>query len=226
MLVLFDCDGVLVDSEIISSRVDSERLAAIGYDISVQEMSHRFAGLTWDRISKLIEADLGHSLPENFHAETNAELDKRLAKDLKIIPGVQEMLDKLDYPRCICSNSSPERLKLSLTKTKLYDRFRPYIFSAVAVRNNQPKPSPDVFLHGAEEFGVDPRDCVVVEDSTHGIHGARAAGMRVIGFTGGSHTWPGHADALTAAGAVTVINRMADLPAMIDALAAWNPVEE
>lgn len=226
MLVLFDCDGVLVDSEIIASRVDSERLATIGYDISVQEMSHRFAGLTWDRISKLIEADLGHSLPENFHAETNAELDKRLAKDLKIIPGVQEMLDKLDYPRCICSNSSPERLKLSLTKTKLYDRFRPYIFSAVAVRNNQPKPSPDVFLHGAEEFGVDPRDCVVVEDSTHGIHGARAAGMRVIGFTGGSHTWPGHADALTAAGAVTVINRMADLPAMIDALAAWNPVEE
>lgn len=226
MLVLFDCDGVLVDSEIIASRVDSERLAAIGYDISVQEMSHRFAGLTWDRISKLIEADMGHSLPENFHTETDMELDARLKKDLNIIPGVQEMLDKLDYPRCICSNSSPERLKISLTKTELYDRFRPYIFSAVAVRNKQPKPSPDVFLHGAAEFGVDPRDCVVVEDSTHGIHGARAAGMRVIGFTGGSHTWPGHADALTAAGAVTVINRMADLPAMIDALAAWNPIEE
>lgn len=226
MLVLFDCDGVLVDSEIIASRVDSERLAAIGYDISVQEMSHRFAGLTWDRISKLIEADMGHSLPENFHTETDKELDARLKKDLNIIPGVQEMLDKLDYPRCICSNSSPERLKISLTKTELYDRFRPYIFSAVAVRNKQPKPSPDVFLHGAAEFGVDPRDCIVVEDSTHGIHGARAAGMRVIGFTGGSHTWPGHADALTAAGAVTVINRMADLPAMIDALAAWNPIEE
>ena len=221
MLVIFDCDGVLVDSEILASRVDSERLKSIGYDISVEEMSHRFAGLTWDRISKLIEADLGHSLPENFHSETDAELDHRLANELDIIPGVHEMLDRLDYQRCICSNSSPERLKTSLTRTKLYDRFRPYIFSAVAVGNKRPKPAPDVFLHGAAEFSVDPRETIVIEDSTHGIHGAKAAGMRVIGFTGGSHSWPGHADALTAAGAETVINRMVDLPATIDAIAAW-----
>ena len=221
MLVIFDCDGVLVDSEILASRVDSERLKSIGYDISVEEMSHRFAGLTWDRISKLIEADLGHSLPENFHSETDAELDHRLANELDIIPGVHEMLDRLDYQRCICSNSSPERLKISLTRTKLYDRFRPYIFSAVAVGNKRPKPAPDVFLHGAAEFSVDPRETIVIEDSTHGIHGAKAAGMRVIGFTGGSHSWPGHADALTAAGAETVINRMVDLPATIDAIAAW-----
>jgi HAD superfamily hydrolase (TIGR01509 family) len=221
MLVIFDCDGVLVDSEILASRVDSERLKGVGYDISVDEMSHRFAGLTWDRIAKLIEADLGHSLPENFHTETDAELDRRLADELDIIPGVHEMLDRLDYQRCICSNSSPERLKISLTRTKLYDRFRPYIFSAVAIGNKRPKPAPDVFLHGAAEFGVDPRDAVVIEDSTHGVHGAKAAGMRVIGFTGGSHSWPGHADALTAAGAETVVKRMADLPATIDAIAAW-----
>ncbi|MCX5512358.1 HAD family hydrolase [Kaistia algarum] len=221
MLVIFDCDGVLVDSEILASRVDSERLKDVGYDISVDEMSHRFAGLTWDRIAKLIEADLGHSLPENFHNETDAELDRRLSTELEIIPGVHEMLDRLDYQRCICSNSSPERLKISLTRTKLYDRFRPYVFSAVAVGNKRPKPAPDVFLHGAAEFGVDPREAVVIEDSTHGIHGAKAAGMRVIGFTGGSHSWPGHADALTAAGAETVISRMADLPATIDAIAAW-----
>jgi HAD superfamily hydrolase (TIGR01509 family) len=221
MLVIFDCDGVLVDSEILASRVDSERLKDVGYDISVDEMSHRFAGLTWDRIAKLIEADLGHSLPENFHTETDAELDRRLSTELEIIPGVHEMLDRLDYQRCICSNSSPERLKISLTRTKLYDRFRPYVFSAVAVGNKRPKPAPDVFLHGAAEFGVDPREAVVIEDSTHGIHGAKAAGMRVIGFTGGSHSWPGHADALTAAGAETVISRMADLPATIDAIAAW-----
>ena len=225
MLVIFDCDGVLVDSEILASRVDSERLKTVGYDISVDEMSHRFPGLTWDRISKLIEADLGHSLPENFHDETDAELDRRLATELDIIPGVHEMLDRLDYQRCICSNSSPERLKLSLTRTRLYDRFRPYIFSAVAIGNKRPKPAPDVFLHGAAEFGVDPGETIVIEDSTHGVHGARAAGMRVIGFTGGSHSWPGHADALTAAGAETVIRRMSDLPATIEALASWAGME-
>lgn len=221
MLVIFDCDGVLVDSEILASRVDSERLKAIGYDISVDEMSHRFAGLTWDRISKLIEADLGRPLPEDFHSETDAELDRRLATELEPIAGVHEMLDRLEYQRCICSNSSPERLKISLTRTKLYDRFRPYIFSAVAVRDKRPKPAPDVFLHGAAEFGVEPRDAIVIEDSTHGIHAAKAAGMRVIGFIGGTHSWPGHADALTAAGAETVVRRMADLPATIDAIANW-----
>ena len=226
MLVIFDCDGVLVDSEILASRVDSESLKEIGYDISVEEMSHRFAGLTWDRISKIIEQELGRPLPETFYDDTSAELDKRLAKELAIIPGVHEMLDRLDYQRCICSNSSPERLKISLTRTKLYDRFRPYVFSAVAIGAKRPKPAPDVFLHAAKEFGVDPSEAVVIEDSTHGVHGAKAAGMRVIGFIGGSHSWPGHADQLTAAGAETVIRRMADLPATVAALAAWSGLEE
>jgi len=226
MLVIFDCDGVLVDSEILASRVDSERLKEVGYEISVDEMSHRFAGLTWDRIAKIIESDLGHPLPEGFHKQTDAELDRRLADELEIIPGVHDMLDRLDYQRCICSNSSPERLKISLTRTKLYDRFRPYVFSAVAIGNKRPKPAPDVFLHAANEFDADPRDCVVIEDSTHGVHGAKAAGMRVIGFIGGSHSWPGHADQLTAAGAETVIRRMADLPATVSAFAAWSGLDE
>jgi len=226
MLVIFDCDGVLVDSEILASRVDSERLKEVGYEISVDEMSHRFAGLTWDRIAKIIESDLGHPLPEGFHKQTDAELDRRLADELEIIPGVHDMLDRLDYQRCICSNSSPERLKISLTRTKLYDRFRPYVFSAVAIGNKRPKPAPDVFLHAANEFDADPRDCVVIEDSTHGVHGAKAAGMRVIGFIGGSHSWPGHADQLTAAGAETVIRRMADLPATVNAFAAWSGLDE
>ncbi|MCX5481204.1 HAD family phosphatase [Kaistia geumhonensis] len=226
MLVIFDCDGVLVDSEILASRVDSERLKEIGYEISVDEMSHRFAGLTWDRIAKIIESELGRPLPEGFHKQTDAELDRRLADELDIIPGVHDMLDRLDYQRCICSNSSPERLKISLTRTKLYDRFRPYVFSAVAIGNKRPKPAPDVFLHAANEFDADPRDCVVIEDSTHGVHGAKAAGMRVIGFIGGSHSWPGHADQLTAAGAETVIRRMADLPATVAAFAAWSGLDE
>lgn len=225
MLVIFDCDGVLVDSEILSSRVEAERLKEIGYDISVEEMSHRFAGLTWDRIAQIIEAEIGRPLPQDYRKGGDAELDRRIASELAIIPGVHEMLDRLDARRCICSNSTPERLKLSLTRTKLYDRFRPYIFSAVAIGAKRPKPAPDVFLHAAEAFGVSPSEAVVIEDSTHGVHGAVAAGMRVIGFIGGSHSWPGHADQLTAAGAETVIRRMADLPATVAAFETWSGLD-
>jgi len=222
MLVIFDCDGVLVDSEILASRLDAKRFTEIGYPISVDEMSHRFAGLTFDRIAKIVEAEIGRPLPEDFHNETDRELDHILATELEPIAGIHEALDRIEHPRCICSNSSPERLRVSLTKTNLYDRFRPYIFSAVAVGAKRPKPAPDVFLHAMKEFDSDPRETIVIEDSTHGIHGAKAAGCRVIGFVGGAHSWPGHADALTAAGAETVIRHHRDLPATIEAVAAWE----
>ena len=124
------------------------------------------------------------------------------------IPGVQEMLDALDDPRCICSNSRPERLKVSLSKAGLWDRFRPYVFSAQAVREGRGKPAPDVFLHAAETFETAPADAIVVEDFVAGVTGGVAAGMRVIGFTGASHTWPGHGEALMEAGALTVIRRL------------------
>ncbi|MBB5754279.1 HAD family hydrolase [Prosthecomicrobium pneumaticum] len=224
MLVIFDCDGVLVDSEILASRLDAERFTEIGYPITAEEMSLRFAGLTFDRIAKIVEDELGRPLPQSFHDETDKALDHLLTTELQAIPGIAEALDRIEHPRCICSNSSPERLRVSLTHTKLYDRFRPYIFSAVAVGAKRPKPAPDVFLHAMAEFDADPRETVVIEDSTHGIHGAKAAGCRVIGFIGGSHSWPGHADALTAAGAETVIRHHRDLPATIEAIAAWDGI--
>ncbi len=115
-----------------------------------------------------------------------------------------------------------ERLRISLEKTRLWDRFQPHIYSAVEVGDRQPKPSPNVYRHVIGEFGVAPREAVVLEDSAFGVTAAKAAGARVIGFTGASHTWPAHADLLTEAGAETVINRLADFPATAEALLAWE----
>ncbi len=222
MLFAFDCDGVLVDSEVIASEVDAEMLTKIGFPITAQDVSRRFAGLTAKAIFDLVEADLGHPVPDEFHKEQKAELDKRVAKELKGIPGVAEMLDRIEGPRCVCSNSSDERLRLSLTKTGIYDRFKPYIFSAVEVGTKVPKPDPNVYTYAAEHFGVSPREMLVVEDTVFGITAAKAAGARVVGFIGGRHTWPGHADLLTDAGAETVIRRWEDFPAIAEAVMSWE----
>ena len=143
--------------------------------------------------------------------------------EVEPIPGVHEMLDALDGPRCICSNSRSERLRISLSKVGLWDRFRPYIYAAREVAEGRGKPAPDVFLHAAKLFEVEPSDAIVVEDSVTGITGAVAAGMRVIGFTGASHSWPGHGEALMDAGATTVVRRLADVPRTVEALRAWQP---
>jgi HAD superfamily hydrolase (TIGR01509 family) len=222
MLFIFDCDGVLVDSEIIASKVDAAHLTAAGYPITPAQVTQRFAGLTSRSIMEIVTAEIGHPLPEDFFAATKAEIDRRLATELKAVPGVEDVLGRLDGPRCVCSNSSSERLKISLERTRLYDRFRPYIYSAVEIGDKRPKPAPDVYLHAVKEFGVDPREALVVEDSVFGVRAARDAGTRVVGFTGGAHTWPGHADALTEAGAETVIKRFSDLPAVAEAFMAWD----
>ncbi len=222
MLLMFDCDGVIVDSEIIASAVDAELLGEIGYEITPEEVTHRFAGLTSRSIGEIVEAEIGRKLPEDFFKRTRAEIDRRLAAELKPVAGIHELLDRLEGPRCVCSNSSTERLRISLEKTRLWDRFKPYIFSAVEVGDRQPKPSPNVYRHALGEFGVQPREAVVLEDSVFGVTAAKAAGARVIGFTGGSHTWQTHADLLTEAGAETIVNRLADFPATAEALMAWE----
>jgi beta-phosphoglucomutase-like phosphatase (HAD superfamily) len=133
------------------------------------------------------------------------------------------MLDEIDGPRCICSNSRPERLRVSLEKAGLWDRFRPYVYSVRDVPDGRGKPAPDIFLHAAKLFEADPAEVIVIEDSITGVTGAVAAGMRTVGFTGASHSWPGHAEALMGAGATTVIRRLADFPATLEALREWRP---
>ena len=226
MLYVFDCDGVLVDSEIIASQVDAEHLTRLGYPITAEEVTIRFAGLTARELGAIVEVEIGHPLPSNFFEEQKAEIDRRLSAGLEAVPGIHDILDRLEGPRCIASNSSGERLRLMLEKTRLYDLFAPHIYSAVEVGDRQPKPAPNVYLHAIKQFGVSPRETLIIEDSVFGVRAGRAAGARVVGFTGGAHSWPGHADKLTEAGAETVIRRFADLPRVAQAFMAWEGLED
>jgi HAD superfamily hydrolase (TIGR01509 family) len=222
-LAIFDCDGVLVDSEIIAARVEAALLKDYGIELTPEAIAHRFAGLTWVRIIEILSQEYGVALPDDLKNRNDAELDRRLAVELEAVAGVQEMLDGIDLPRCIASNSSSVRLKLELEKVGLWDRFRPYVYAAREVGTGRPKPAPDVYVHACKEFGVEPRFAVVLEDSVHGVAAAVAAGCRVVGFTGAAHSYPGHGEALSDAGAETVISRLKDYPAVVGALASgWT----
>jgi HAD superfamily hydrolase (TIGR01509 family) len=221
-LIIFDCDGVLVDSEIIAAQVESALLTEAGYPIGPEEMAERFAGLTWKNILLQVERDASIPLSASLLDKSEKLLDLKLQQDVEAIAGVAAAIAKLDLQRCICSNSSSARLDMMLGKVGLKPLFAPNIFSAKDLGPDRTKPKPDIFLHGAEKMGVSPSRTVVVEDSVHGVHAARSAGMRVIGFTGASHSYPSHADHLTDAGAETVISRMSDLPGVVAALSEWE----
>lgn len=221
-LAIFDCDGVLVDSEIIAARVEADMFKELGYAIEAEEIAMRFAGLTLPRILEILAEETGLTVPERFAERIDQETDRRLRLDVEAIAGVHEMLDAIELPRCICSNSDSGRLEMVLGHVGLWDRFRPNVFPAREVGTKQGKPAPDVFLFGCKAFGVPPHAAVVIEDSVHGVAAAAAAGCRVVGFTGGSHSYPGHAEALSEAGAETVISRLADYPAVVHAFSGWS----
>lgn len=221
-LIIFDCDGVLVDSEILAAEVDARLLSEAGYPITAGEIGERFAGMTWRNILLTVEKEANIPLSAKLLDLATAKLDERIKRELQGIPGVREAVSQLSEPRCICSNSTPERIDMMLKKVGLLDLFEPNIFSAESLGPDRVKPKPDIFLYGAEKMGADPRNTLVIEDSVHGVHAAKAAGMRVVGFTGASHTTPTHGDKLMEAGAETVISRMADLPAVATALLEWS----
>jgi len=223
-LIIFDCDGVLVDSEIIAAEVESKLLTDAGYPISTEEMGERFAGMTWRNILFEVEREASIPLSASLLDKSEKLLDLKLANDVQAIPGVPLALSRLPMPRCICSNSSAARLDMMLSKVGYLKLFAPHIYSAKDLGADRVKPKPDIFLHGAKQMNASPANTIVVEDSIHGVQAARAAGMRVIGFTGASHTYPSHADRLTDAGAETVVSRMTDLPGVVMALAEWDGV--
>jgi HAD superfamily hydrolase (TIGR01509 family) len=220
-LVIFDCDGVLVDSEIIAARVEAEVLTKAGYEIDADELSERFAGLTFTDMLLRIEAETGLPFQASIIARTEELIDKRLAAEVRPIEGAGQAVASVTGPRCICSNSSTKRVKLSLTRAGLMPLFEGLIFSGLEIPSKRTKPAPDVFLYAAEKLEADPKQTFVIEDSVHGVAGAKAAGMRVIGFTGAAHSYPGHADRLTEAGAETVIRRWIEFPAVLAALSEW-----
>lgn len=209
MLLIFDCDGVLVDSEMLSCRIDAELLMECGVPYTADEVAREFVGVSLkDQIAR-IEAEHGITLPLDFAHRLNATLFERFETELKPIEGVREAVLALPHRRCVASSSVPERIALSLRITGLTDLFD-HVFSATEVQRG--KPAPDLFLHAAMQMDAPANDCLVIEDSPAGVQAARAAGMKVIGFTGGGHCAPGHADKLAKAGATHIIGHMAELP--------------
>jgi HAD superfamily hydrolase (TIGR01509 family) len=217
-LLIFDCDGVLVDSETVAVDVEVDLLVGAGYAIDREEMIRRYSGMSWNDLLKEIERTSGRSLPRSLADRSDAVLDERLERDVEAIAGVALTVSRLPYPRCICSNTKMPRLDMMLSKVGLWPLFAPHIFSAKDLGEGRSKPKPDIFLHGARAMGAEPNKVIVIEDSVYGVQGARAAGMRVIGFTGGSHTYPTHAKRLIEHGAETTIANIEDLPAAITSL--------
>lgn len=224
MLIIFDCDGVLVDSEIIASEVNLQLVKDLGMDITLDELSQRYSGLTAENIFAQVAEEVNRPLPEDLAERSDKMLDEALQQSLQAVAGVHAMLDAMNDAHCICSNSTTPRLTQNLKLTDLYDRFHPHIFSALEVRQNLPKPSPDVFLHAAETLGATPAESIVIEDSSHGVEGAVAAGMRVIGFVGASHSYAGHSEKLMDAGAETTVSNLSDVPATVEALKSWSGI--
>ena len=212
-LVIFDCDGVLVDSEVISCRAHAETLTRHGYSITSEQVFDRFLGRSMRQATLEVEAELGRSLPDDFHTQVYAEIFRLFAASLEATPHIDEALAAIALPVCVASSGPPEKISASLNRVGLYDRFAPHIFSAVQVRNG--KPAPDLFLFAAEQMRTSPARCLVIEDSIPGITGALAAGMTVLGFHGGSHCRPGYADTLRTAGAAITFDDMRQLPDLI-----------
>lgn len=181
-LVIFDCDGVLVDSERISIRVDAAAITALGWPMSEAEVVERFMGRSVKFMASEVEARLGH-LPDDWEDELHHLTRKAFETELTPVAGIEEALDHLTVPTCVASSGSHDKMRYTLGLTGLYGRFRGRIFSADEVARG--KPAPDLFLHAARSLGVAPADCAVVEDSFYGVEAARAAGMRVFGYAGG-----------------------------------------
>jgi len=221
-LVIFDCDGVLIDSEIVAAAAELEVYSEFGVEMTVSDFAARMAGMSSHDVRKTIETDLGVDLPDRVIPDSRKLVNEKVVAEAKLIPDADTVLDLLDQARCICSNSPPERLKQVLSRLGLYDRFRPFVFSAQETEPPIFKPKPDIFHKALDDFKVEPSQALVVEDSVHGIEGARRAGCRVIGFTGATHTYAGHSDQLIEAGAETVISRMKDLPGLVEAFGEWS----
>jgi HAD superfamily hydrolase (TIGR01509 family) len=206
-LVIFDCDGVLVDSDRIALRIQAERITALGLPTTYEDCVRDFLGIGMPATLRILERRLGGPLPGDWAADLDAEVRAAFRRELRPVPGIVAALDAVELPTCVASSGSQEKMRLTLGLTGLRDRFACRIFSADEVARG--KPAPDLFLHAAEQMGAAPADCVVVEDSPFGVMAARAAGMRVLGYA------PDGDGELLAREGAEVFTAMADLPSRV-----------
>ncbi len=209
-LVIFDCDGVLVDSEPIAVRVNTALGAELGWPLTETEVIERFIGRSSASIGEQIAARLGEHVAARWAERFDLAHRQAVDAGLTAVDGINEALDEITLSTCVASSGTHEKMRHTLGRTGLYPRFAGRIFSATEVAHG--KPAPDLFLHAAAAMGVPPAGCVVVEDSHYGVQAARAAGMRCFGYAGG--LTPAHR--LEGPGTV-VFDDMRKLPTLVDA---------
>jgi HAD superfamily hydrolase (TIGR01509 family) len=209
-LVVFDCDGVLVDSEQLANRVLAELLTELGLPTTAEQSIATYMGLSMTTAVERIEASLGRPVPPDFLDRYRAATYDAFDRELTAIDGVLDVIESLRWPSCVATSGDPDRVRRTLTLTGLHHHFDGRIFSAVEVPRG--KPFPDLFLHAAAAMGAAPQGCVVVEDSPFGVRAAVAAEMRPLGYAAMTP-----AARLAECGATT-FSSMAELPALLDDL--------
>ncbi len=218
-MVIFDCNGVLVDSEPLATAIVSQELMRAGFALTPDIIARYFTGRRPADMFAEIEKAAGRKLPMDFSAIVMRATLRRFRAELRATQHMSHALSWLRGPKCVASSSSLERIRVSLESTDLIRYFEPYLFSAGDVHNG--KPAPDLFLHVCTKMGVQPADCIVVEDSAVGVAAGVSAGMTVIGFAGGSHAGVQLAGVLRKAGARSVITDMRALKSTIIDLRGW-----
>ncbi len=207
--LIFDCDGVIVDSEIVATRISLRMLAPFGYTADELTHAERYAGLLEQDILIRLRGEEKLPIPEDFGGKIVAEIQAHMFEELQPVPGMPELLRALDQPLVVVSNSRVDHVRRSLALAGVADLVGDRIFSAEQVA--QPKPHPDVYLHALGRLNFDPEATLVVEDSVAGVMAAKAAGLTVIGFLGASHISTAHADQLRAANANLLAQDAAEL---------------
>jgi HAD superfamily hydrolase (TIGR01509 family) len=218
-VVIFDCNGVLVDSETIAGAVLAQAFTRAGFPIDAETVARRFHGRRLDDLVAVAESTTGKTLPQHFTAAATLEMLRRFRAELRPLPHAAHALTWIRGPKAVASSASIDRIRGSLELTGLLRFFGSRLFSATDVPHG--KPAPDLFRHAAAKMQVDPADCIVVEDSAAGVGAAVAAGMTAVGFVGGSPTPDQLADELTATGARTAVADMRHLKSAIADLRGW-----
>ena len=217
-LVICDCDGVIVDSEILAEQVLLDLLSAYAPQAEISVLLRQSFGLSSSDILKIAEKQFGVVLPPDLPAEVRAMTEAVIAESVQPIPGVKAALEEIDLPLAVVSNSLYRSVANSIRRAGLDERVAGKIFSADMVA--LPKPAPDLYLLASSSMAVPPERCLAIEDSSAGVRAAMAAGVRVIGFVGASHVPPTHAANLVAMGVVAVARQMSDLPSLVRRLIA------
>ncbi|MCY0096679.1 HAD family hydrolase [Hoeflea ulvae] len=204
-LIIFDCDGVLIDSEVISARVLIGALASVGVKVDTAHVQTHFLGRSWAKVAAEIRHSHGYLPGTDFEERYRTELLSRFEQELDPTPGIKTLLGQLGPKTCVATSSTPKRALRSLELTGLAGFFEARVFTASEVERG--KPAPDLFLHAAAKMDANPANCLVIEDSLPGIQAARNAGMEVLRFTGGSHLRGIDDDTLTLGGTIRCFDK-------------------